>query len=636
MYTKKLALLLVVLLTISYSFSQENFYSFLTLDASLKDNANAVVRLNDITINVEAPDKMITSVKRIVTVLNKQGDDDVNSFVHYDNNIKIKSLEAVIFNALGKQLKKFKKNDFNDVSAVSGGTLYSDSRVKYLEYTPVNYPYTIELTYDVMTNSTAFIIPFRPLEGFYVSTENSSFTIEYAQDLNVRKKEKNLEGIDVVKEELSNKISYNVNNVYAVKPEKHSPSFSSLRPETLFSLDNFSLEGVSASVDNWNDFGKWMYKDLIKDAYDLPENTINAINDLVKDAPNDLEKAKRVYQYVQDKTRYISVQVGIGGWKPFNASQVDDLGYGDCKALTNYTMSLLKAVGVESYYSVVSAGNSQQNIEKDFASMQGNHVILSLPIENETIWLECTSQKMPFGFLGDFTDDRDVLVVKPDGGEIQHTKKYTTEESTQIIKGKYTINSEGNIGVSLNMTSKGIQYDSKYHLADMDNRGIDKHYKNYWKYINNINNLKVSFNNDKQVVQFDEVISFNAEKYATLVGDRMLVTLNALNRNAYVPDRYKNRKLPLKIYRGYKDIDEIEIKLPEGYILEAISEDQSVITKFGEYKIVIKQKDDTTLLYKRELTIKDGEFDKEDYESYREFRKLINKYDNLKVIMLKT
>ena len=53
-----------------------------------------------------------------------------------------------------------------------------------------------------------------------------------------------------------------------------------------------------------------------------------------------IEKAKIVYKYMQEKTRYISVQVGIGGFKPMLAKDVDRLGYGDCKALSNYTKAL--------------------------------------------------------------------------------------------------------------------------------------------------------------------------------------------------------------------------------------------------------------------------------------------------------
>src|SRR5690606_7684747 len=180
----------------------------------------------------------------------------------------------------------------------------------------------------------------------------------------------NLEGLDITKEALPNRISYSVKNIEAMKPEAFSPSLVDMYPKVLFASKKFTLEGVSAQVENWNDFGKWIYNDLLHNTHDLSPQTVSFIQNLVKDEPNTVEKAKKIYRYVQDKSRYISVQVGIGGWKPFNASEVDRLSYGDCKGLTNYTMALLKAVNIESNYTVLYAGDNQRSIDENFASMQ--------------------------------------------------------------------------------------------------------------------------------------------------------------------------------------------------------------------------------------------------------------------------
>jgi len=40
-------------------------------------------------------------------------------------------------------------------------------------------------------------------------------------------------------------------------------------------------------------------------------------------------------------------------------------------------------------------------------------MILYVPIANQDIWLECTSQKRPFAEIGSFTDDRDALIITP-------------------------------------------------------------------------------------------------------------------------------------------------------------------------------------------------------------------------------
>ena len=378
-----------------------------------------------------------------------------------------------------------------------------------------------------------------------------------------------------------------------------------------------------------------MYNDLIKQTHDLPASTIAYVQNLVKNETNNIDKAKKIYQYVQDKVRYISVQVGIGGWKPFNASQVDKLGYGDCKALTNYTMSLLQAANIESNYSVVYAGSSQRNIEDDFTSMQGNHVILSIPNNDETVWLECTSQKLPFGFIGDFTDDRDVLVITPEGGKIQHTKKYNTEENIQTTTGNYTISNEGIIHVDVTVKSRGIQYDDKYWLETETKRDLDEHYKERWDYINNINIEKMDIINDKDNIEFKENLNFTATNYPKKVANRMLLTVNALNRNTHIPDRYRSRKLPLKIKRGFKDVDELEITLPQDYKVESLPNKKTIENKFGKYQTEVTLKDENTLIYKREFIIKDGEFPKDDYSDFRNFYKEVARQDNAKVALIK-
>ncbi|TWO33381.1 DUF3857 domain-containing protein [Seonamhaeicola sediminis] len=622
-----------LLVTLSV-FSQNNIS--LTIPNNLKENANAVIREHSIDVTLRSSSDMHVVQKRVVTVLNKQGNDHIDAYLYYDDNKRIISLEAIVFDAFGRQIKKIKKKDFKDVSAVDGGTLYSDSRVKYLEYTPISYPYTIEISCEYVDKNTAFIESFYPLNDYYLSVQKSSYSLSFPSDIKVRTKKRNFENVNLEEVVLENYLSFKVKDIEAIKPEDFSPSLSAIAPRVLVASNEFTLEGVSAHVENWEDFGKWMYHDLIKDTQDLPQSTLKEIKSLVNGAKSDLEKAKIVYQYVQDKVRYISVQVGIGGWKPFNVSKVDELGYGDCKALTNYTMALLKAVGIDSHFTVLYARSSQRSMENDFASMQGNHAILNIPQENgEDIWLECTSQKLPFGFIGDFTDDRDVLVITPEGGKIEHTKKYKVDESLQSIKGVCNISNEGAIKAKVTVISKGIQYDDKYLLETETSRDLDMHYKEHWGYINGLSIDDMEIINDRDNIEFIENISFNALNYSKIVGDRMLLTLNALNRNRHIPDRYRSRKLPLQIKRGFKDIDSVEIKLPSDYKIESKPENVLIENKYGSYKMELNIKDENTLVYNREFIITDGYFPKEDYEGFRDFYKEVSKQDNAKIALIK-
>lgn len=636
----KYIFILITFFTFSNFFSQDSYHKSLTIPEALSKDANAVVRFAETKVVIKAIDEMVESEKRIVTVLNKHGNKAIGAYVYYDNNVKVKHVQALIFDAFGNQIEKFKKSDFRDVSAVNGGTLYSDSRVLYLDYTPISYPYTVEFTSEINTSNTAFIPSLIPVRGTFLGIENYQYKINYPDNITLRKKEINLENVQVERDSTDSfKVIYKIKNIEPYKPEAYSPPFKNLVPKVMFATNEFNYEGVQAVAGDWNTMGKWFNDNLLSGRETISKETTSQIRALVANETNPIDKAKKVYKYVQDNTRYISVQVGIGGMRPISASDVDRLKYGDCKGLTNYTKALLDVAGVTSYYTRLYASpHAQLNVSKDFVSFGGqtNHVILNIPQENDNdIWLECTSQSLPFGFIGDFTDDRDVLVVTPKGGIIKHTTKYKTKDNLQILKGKYSLTNEGAISAQVKMISKGIQYDDKYRIENYESRKKDMTYKKRWRYINALSIEDIRILNDKDSIQFKEVITFKARNYAKKAGNRILFAINALNRNTHIPDRYRNRTLPLKIKRGFVQRDEIEVKLPDGFTIESLPKNQTVTNIFGSYNITIEHKSDSVLVYKREFIIKDGEYPKEDYTAFHDFYKQVSKLDNAKVALLK-
>jgi len=616
-------------------FSQGLELSALTIPPALKENANAVVRDCVVDVTILSVDKMIVKEKRIVTVLNKLGNVDVKAFAYYDNDTKVTKISAIIYDVLGAKIKKYSKSKFKDVSAVDGSTLYSDSRVLYLNYVPTSYPYTVVFESEYKTSSTGFIPKWMPLEGYLVSIEKSSYHLIDEAKIPIRKKEKNFKGYPIKNTSTAFELNYRIENQKAIKPENSSVSYLTFQPQLLVVLENFSLKGVLGSAKNWKEFGKWMYDYLISGRDVLDEATKNEIKELVKNAKNDIEKAKIVYQFMQNKTRYISVQVGIGGWEPIAANEVDKMGYGDCKGLTNYTKALLDVVGVKSNFTLVFAKN-QRDIDKDFASLQGNHAILNIPNNGKDIWLECTSQIMPFGFLGDFTDDRNVLVITPEGGVIKRTPKYVNQQNLQTLKAQVVLDEKGDVNATVTIVSKGIQYDRVFAIESEDKEDLIKYYKqDVWDYNNNLEVNTVALKNDKEAVVFTQKLSLFIQDYATINQQDYLFRVNVFNKNSYVPKRYRHRKLPLKIARGFKDVDEYEFTTPKGFVVGNLPKIAPIETKFGSYKISFKKQDDTHFTYRKELLIKAGVYPKEDYKLYRKFRKKIKKLENLRIILTK-
>ncbi|MBV7269479.1 DUF3857 domain-containing protein [Winogradskyella luteola] len=631
----KKPILSIFLILIAYcSFSQEeSLYDSSTIPPELMTKANAVVRFNDVLIEIESNDRMKITEKRIVTVLNEQGNLATQAYSGYDRYNKIKKIGARIFNAEGEEIKKIKRRDFIDHSAVDGGTLYSDSRVVAMAYDPVSYPYTVEFICETETSNTAAIPTWRPLTSYYVSVQKDSYRLVDKASLGLRYKEKNLDELELKKSNTASSLQYLLQNAKPLAPESLSPSLYKMIPQVMVAVESFSFYGVEGKAKNWKEFGDWVYNALLSGRNEITEETKQEVLDMTSNIEDPVEKAKQIFEYVQNNTRYISVQVGIGGVQPIPALEVDELKYGDCKGLTNYTQSLLEVAGVESYYSIVEAGTDPIDLEDDFASLeQGNHIILAIPHEDDMLWLDCTSQIHPFNFIGDFTDNRNVLIVKPDSSEIVKTTIYPDSLNYQLTQADIKFDSYGGIIAHVTRKTEGLRYDNRFSIERQSDKDVINFYKKNWGYINDLMVDKYKFHNDKTHIEFTETLDVSAQNYTTQTGDRILFKPNALNQNTYVPNRYRNRKSPVDITRGYLDEDVFIFVIPKNYEIEAMPDNVEIKNKFGEYSFTVRQ-EEGKLIYKRKLLIKKGEYPKTDYEDYRSFRKKVSKNDNSKIVL---
>jgi hypothetical protein len=619
----------------TFLFAQKSEYPIQSIADSLKDNANAVVRLNQVDITISSQRNMTIKTQRVVTVLNEKGLNDIDAAEYYDKSTRVKSIDATVFSGLGTEIKKIKKKDFKDQTAVSGSTLFSDNRIIFLDYTPTQYPFTIIFQSEIETSNTAFIPQWHPLSDYFVSVEKSILNVNYPENLGFKKKEFNFSNFKINKTiDTSTQLSYVATNIFAQKDEDNSPSSSDLYPKVMMGLENFHLENVDGNAKTWKEFGQWYSDKILNGTTELPEETKSKIKLLVGNETDPIKKAKIIYKYVQEKSRYVSIQIGIGGWKPMLASDVDRLGYGDCKALTNYTKALLEVVGVLSYNTVLYGDRMKKNIQSDFVSMQGNHMILSIPNGDNYVWLECTSQDAPFGYQGTFTDDRDVLIVKPEGGEIVRTKIYEDKDNSQISKGNYSVSETGVFSGKITIVSEGSQYNQKAGIENFQPTDKEAHYKKYWSNINNLKIDKITFLNDKDNVRFTESTEISAVNYGSVSGNKIMFVVNGYNQGGAIR-RIRNRKNPFEIQRGYVDTDEITIGLPTGFSIEFLPNNFELKTKFGEYKTEIIKKDNNNLVYKRTMFLKKGLYSNKEYDEYRLFIEQISRNDNAKIILTK-
>ena len=617
-------------------YSQNLDLSVLGLSNELKANANAVIRNEEIKVVVDAVDKITIYTTRTVTVLNEYGKSHTAAGHYYDKNLRIKDQKVTVYDGMGKEIRKYKQKDFRDVSAVSSNDLYTDNRVEFLDYTPTQYPYTMVYESEIQNKSSIFIRPWEPVSSYHVSVEKSSYEFQNPKNIPLRVEERNLDEKKFKKLTTGTGFIYTVENLPAYKWEFLSPDLEEYNPQLLIALNEFSLVGVQGKATNWRELGKWQYDNLLSGRNQLPPATVAKIKTLTAGAKTDVEKAEIIYQYVQDNTRYISVQLGIGGWEPMTAEEVDRLGYGDCKALTNYTKALLDSQDITSHYAVVFAGEERRDLTGNFASMQGNHVILNIPQEEEDIWLECTSQTAPFNYLGDFTDNRNVLLVKPEGGEIVKTKEYPYSENIRETYSRIEIDETGAFTANVTRTSQGVPYGDIYHLMRETKEKQVLYYKNNWGHLQNLDIKSISFENNRKNSIFTEEVAFSGERFTSRAGKSLLLPTNFFSAETYNAPRINERKRDLQIKRGFTYRDIFEFRLPAGYMTESIPQAEKIKNDFGSYEVSVTKKESEgrqLIEVIREYVVYEGSWPADSYNTFRDFMNKINSLNNQKAVL---
>ena len=198
-------------------------------------------------------------------------------------------------------------------------------------------------------------------------------------------------------------------------------------------------------------------KTLIKGKDELSANMKSKVAALTTEATTEEEKINALYKYMQENMRYVSVQLGIGGWQPFSAQYVEQNKYGDCKALSNFMMSMLKEVGIQSYPVLIAAGDTYFEVGEDFTKPLFNHMILHVP--SVDYWLECTSNTSPPNYLGSFTADRNVMLVTENGGQLARTPKLTKDDNTEASKVTIALSETGEATIGYELEAHGDRQD---------------------------------------------------------------------------------------------------------------------------------------------------------------------------------
>lgn len=424
-------------------------------------------------ISIEKNRKKIT-VKTLQIQINNKEENWLSKIeIKHDPRQNFTLNFARIVDSAGNILRKLKQKEIFTRNDLTYQAFYQDDLITEFELYWNQYPYQIEYSYKTVEEEYLYVTWWTPIVFSSVATQNSTLSIsvpsEYLISVN---QSKNLSYDETLLEDVKI-LKWKLGTVKAPEMEIYSPHIREIIPSVSVIPNNFKY-GIDGWFDSWSTFGNWLEK-LNRGSYKLPVTESTIVDEFVQSLDNKEEIVKKLYYYLQDHTKYINVAIDVGGLKSYPASYVSQNKYGDCKALTTYIKSMLKRAGIESEYSVINAGLNSAKINEDFPSQQFNHVILTIPLDNDTIWLENTSNSLPFNYLGTFTQDRFALAVNGEKSKLIRTPKLNV--SDVAVHRTYIFDSDQNdlwqCYILLDLRGKSFE-EFRYNLSNRSKEHQDK------------------------------------------------------------------------------------------------------------------------------------------------------------------
>ena len=568
--------------------------------------------------------------KKTTTILHESASDFGFFSCTCSNSNQLISFKGQVTDASGNIIRKMKIKDLKKTEY--SPYLAIDDYIMYLEYTPSSFPVTVTYEWELdCKDDLVEFPPFCPQTDYNVDVKRAAYHLAAPQELGVRYTLKNIsQSAEVYKNKAGAQvISLEMTDIPRVKKIPYTRPIYDRVPIAYFAPSLFVYYETQGSLSNWKEFGMWQFG-MLRGRDALPEDIRNEIHQLTDSLGDDRQKVEAIYNLLGKKTRYVAILFGIGGQRPASAIDVCSSGYGDCKGLTNFMRAMLQEVGITSNYTTISTRNRQ--LLKDFASVgQMNHVILQVPIKNDTIWLECTNPQLPFGYVHGDIAGHDAIEVSRAGGRLVHIPAYP--DSTNLARNQIRLQLDGSGIADIDVSSVfyNLRMESRIPVYKM---GRDEQKKAILRmlYAPQAEIDKSEFKMEGPVLSLDAHV--RSKNYTTATGKRLFVPVCPIRRDTSIPAVDEERLEDFYIETGYCDEDEIIITLPEGSEIEATPSDVIINESFASFHSIIKRKGSQIIITNR-LLVKSGTYDKSSYSRFIEFMKKVNTAYGQKVVLKK-
>jgi transglutaminase-like putative cysteine protease len=177
---------------------------------------------------------------------------------------------------------------------------------------------------------------------------------------------------------------------------------------------NTVVETISVSAPlAWSDIAHW-YAGLSKDRYAITPSLDSMLTGLLSGARTIDDSLRALDRWVAQDFRYVSLSLGIGGFRPRLPADVLQTKYGDCKDKATLFIAVARHLGIHAYPVLLNSGGGVNRSLPTIGAF--DHMIAAVERPwGGYLYVDLTSELTPFGSLPPSEHGQFGLVVHPDG-----------------------------------------------------------------------------------------------------------------------------------------------------------------------------------------------------------------------------
>ena len=498
--------------------------------------------------------------------------------------------------------KKIKVTEFKTTDSKSNSIFYDDVKETMFDFPSIS-PGAIGSLEMTMAHKDAHLLsPFYFTRRFPVI--NGELKITFPKDMAIRYvlKGNEKEKIQFSEESRRGEITYTfkVTDMPGEKPYSDAPESAYFATHVIFFIDHYKNEkGETISyLGNLNDLHRLNYSYIRNINKEAGPELKQLVDSLTRNAKTTEQKARNIYQWVQQHIKYVAFENGMEGFIPRDANLVCSRRYGDCKDMSSILTLMLNQAGVPAYYTWIGTRHIPYDYTEVPTPIADNHMICTIKLNDDYLFLDGTDPSCVFGIPSEHIqgkqallsiDEKNYKVIRvpvPEKDKSKLTDSTYLRLTDRGIKGSISIIMNGYYSMNMHSALNYVtEKDREEYFKNVFKRGSNKFKLEKFDYpkLDNFNLIEVTG-------------QFDLQDYAKKVAGEWYINMNLFRFYEHEEIDYPKRKMPIEFPHLSTKKYVTVLDIPEGYTVSYLPQSKSYKNDVWGFNLKYEQKGNQVIL----------------------------------------